>query len=816
VIDALRQDLRYAWRTILRSPVFAFSALAALGLGIGATSAVWSVFHGVLLRPLPYRDPDSLVLVWNRYPKMGLSRASISGPDFVERRDLNRVFESAAAFTGAGLNLTGRGEPEQIRAQRVSASLLSVLGVAPARGRDFLPAEDAPGRNGVVLVSDGAWKRRFGSDPGMVGRALSLDGVPHTVVGVLPAGFYFPDPEVEMWVPIALSAEDTDVSRRGNEYLSMIARLKPGVTPEAVQADLDHVSALALERTAPAPREFFLTNGWGAWFQPLREHVVARVRPALLVLLGAVVCVLLIACANVSNLLLARAAARQREIAVRAALGAGRGRLARQLLTESALLALLGGAVGLLVAAWSVDVLVAARPSTLPRLHEIRLDLQVVLFTALVSAAAGVLCGLLPALQAGRPDLAELLREAGPGASPGRGRARLRAALVVSQVALALVLLAGAGLLMRTALGLERSDPGFRTPNLLTMVLSLPEGKYPRPADRIGVIRRLLDAVQSLPGVTSASAGSHLPFAPGGTTFSFVVEGRLAGPGEPHPLANVRAVTPGHLRTLGIPLLRGRDFTDGDGEESPAVIVDARLARRFWADGEPLGRRISFDEEDHEWLRVVGVAGNVNDDTTDSDPRPTIYLPYSQGEPGWAPGRMFVVLRAAADPRALIPSARRAVASVDPEQPVSALRTMEEYVDDALAQPRFRAALVGVFALVALALAAVGLYGVIAYSVAQRRQEIGVRLALGARPIDVVRLVVGQGVRMALAGVGLGVAGALALTRLLSGLLFAVTPSDPLSFSAACAVLLCVALAAAYLPARRAAQVDPAIVLREA
>jgi putative ABC transport system permease protein len=812
VIEALRQDLRYAWRALVRSPAFAFAALAALGLGIGVTSAVWSVFHGVLLRPLPYHDPDSLVLIWNRYPKMGLSQASVSGPDFVERRDLSRVFDGAGVFTGAGLNLTGRGEPERVSAQRVSASLLSILGVAPARGRDFLPGEDAPGRHHVALVSDGAWKRRFGSDPGLVGRTLTLDGNPHTVIGILPAGFYFPDPDVEMWVPIALGADDTDVSQRGNEYLFMVARLKPGVDLGEAQADLERVDALALERTPPAAREFFEANGWGAWVQPLREHVVARIRPALVVLLAAVVCVLLIACANVSNLLLARAAARQREIAVRAALGAGWGRLMRQLLTESALLALLGGAVGLLVAAWSVDLLVAARPATLPRLQEIRLDLQVVWFTALVSLASGMLCGILPAFQAGRTDLMDLLREAAPGATPGRRRARLRAALVVSQVALTLVLLAGAGLLMRTASGLERAEPGFQTRNLLTMVLSLPETRYPRAAERVGFIRRLLETLQSLPGVASASAASLLPFAPGANTASFVVEGHRPGPGEPHPLADVRVVTPGYFRTLGIPLLRGREFSDGDSEESPAVIVDARLARRFWGEGEALERRVSFDELDPRWLKVVGVAGDVSDNPADADPRPTIYLPHSLH----TPRTMFIALRTAVDPLSLTPAVRRAVASIDPQLPVFAARSMDGYVDDALAQPRFRAALVGVFALVALVLAAVGLYGVMAYAVTQRRQEIGIRLALGAEPADVLRLVVGQGLRLAVVGVGLGMAGALALTRLLSGLLFEVTPHDPISFSAAGALLLAVALAAAYLPARRAAQVDPASVLREA
>jgi predicted permease len=812
VIDTLLQDLRYAWRTLLRSPAFAFAALAALGLGIGATSAVWSVIQGVLLRPLPYHDPDRLVLVWNRYPKMGLDQATVSGADYAERREMTRAFEQVGVFTGAGLNLTGRGEPERISAQRVSANLLSILGVAPARGRDFLSEEDAPGRNHVVLVSDGTWRRRFGSDPGLVGRNLNLDGTPHTVVGVLPAGFYFPDPEVEMWVPIGLSAEETDVSQRGNEYLSMVARMKPGVSADETQADLDRMSALALERSPQAAREFFQANGWGAWAEPLREHVVARVRPGLLVLLAAVVCVLLIACANVSNLLLARSAARQREIAIRAALGAGRGRLARQLLTESALLALLGGVVGLLVAVWSVDLLVAARPATLPRLNEIRLDLQVVLFTVLVSLAAGMLCGILPAFQAGRSDLFELLKEAAPGASPGRSRARLRAALVVSQVALALVLLAGAGLLMRTALGLARADPGFQTRSLLTMVLSLPETKYPKPAERVEFIRRLLEALKSLPGAASASAGSLLPFAPGGNTASFVVDGHRPAPGEPHPIANVRVVAPGYLRTLGIPLQQGREIDERDGEGSPSVVVDARLARRFWPDGEALGHRLSFEEEDPEWLTVVGVAAEVTDDATHAGARPTIYIPHSL----WARDTMFIALRTAVDPRSLAPAVRRAVATIDPEQPVFAARTMEEYVDDALAQPRFRAALLGVFAAVALVLAAVGLYGMMAYSVAQRRQEIGIRLALGARPADVLRLIVGQGARLALLGVGLGVAGALALTRLLSGLLYSVTPNDPISFSAACALLLAVALAAAYLPARRAARVDPANVLREA
>ncbi len=812
----LGRDLRCSWRALWRSPAFAVVATLTLALGIGANSAIFSVVNGVLLRPLPYGDPGRLVMVWNRYAKTGLERAGVSGPDFVERREHSRTFEGVAAYSEASLNLTGRGEPERLSARRVSAEFFQVLGVRPALGRDFLPEEDEPGRAQVAILSHAFWKRRFASDPGLVGKSLLLNGVSHTVVGVLPAGFFFPAPDFdpagfEVAVPLALTAEQTDPSQRGYEYLQIVGRLKPGVGVEEAREDLARIAQRALEQAPEAVREFFESNGWGTTIVPMQEYVTGEVRPALLLLFGAVGFVLLIACANVSNLLLARAAGRVREIAVRAALGATRGRLLRQLLSESALLALLGGAVGLLLALWGVDLLVAARPANLPRLHEIQLDGQVFLWTGALSVLVGMIFGLAPALHGSRPDLNEALKEGGrPGAA---GRARLRSALVVCQISLALVLLVGSGLMVRSLLRLQKLDPGFKPQNILTFYLSLPGGKYGKPQERASFFKQLLERLDALAEVAGCGAASLIPMAPGHSTASFIPEGARPGPGEPTPLAKVQLATPGYFGALGVPLLRGRDFGDRDRLEAPGVaIVDEPLARRFWPGQDPIGRRLTFSEDEapNSWLTVVGVVGAVQDSVPARDAFPTIYVPHAQ----MPADSMFVVLRTAVPPRRLIPQVRHEVLGLDPEQPVYAVRTMDEYMDRALAQPRFRAALLSGFAALAMALAAVGVYGVMSYSVAQRTHELGIRLALGAGSGDLLRLVIGQGARLALAGLVLGLAGALALGRVLSGLLYGVTPFDPLTYAAVSLVLGVVALLACYLPARRAMRLSPLAALR--
>jgi putative ABC transport system permease protein len=814
-MGTLAQDLRYGLRMLARSPGLTVTAALALALGIGANTAIFSVVDAVLLRPLPYDDPDRLVMVWNRYPKMNLQRAAVSGPDFVERRDENHVFEQVAAFIDGNLNLTSAGEPERLRAVRASASLFPLLGVRPALGRTFLTEEDRPGSSQVAVVSHGLWTRRFGSDPRLVGRPLTLNGTPHTVVGILSAGDSFPDPSVDVWVPIALTAEQVDPSRRGNEYIGMIARLKSGVTLEQAQADMDLITRRALSQAPQVAKDFFESNGWGAFLSPLREEVVGGARPALLALLGAVGCVLLIACANVSNLLLARATSRKREIAIRTALGAGRTRLVRQLLTESLLLAVLGGGLGLLLAVWGVDLLAALRPENLPRVEEIGLDLRVLTFTGLLSLAAGIVFGLAPALHASRPDLNESLKEGGRASSAGPGHSRLRGLLVVSQIALALVLLVGAGLMIRSFWLLQRVDPGFRPEGLLTMNISLSTSKYPKPEQRVAFFQQLRQRLAALPGVEAVAATSLLPLAGGTSTASFFAEGQRPGPGESSPLANVRLATPDYFRTMGIPLKRGREFTDQDTRAPNVVVVDEGMVRRFWRGQDPIGRRLTFTETPTEadWMTVVGIAGEVKHSGLDGHDYAHIYGPHALTA-FLVPEGMFVVVRTRSDPDGQVAAVRRAVAAMDPEQPIFAVRTMRAYVEDAVAQPRFRTALLALFAAVALVLAAVGIYGVMAYAVTQRTHEIGIRMALGAMQRDVLRMVVGQGLRLALGGVAVGVAGALALTRILSSLLFGVTATDPLTFLTVPLVLLAVSALACYLPARRATRVDPIVALR--
>jgi putative ABC transport system permease protein len=811
-MDVLMQDLRYGARSLLRNPGFAAIAIVALGLGIGANTAIFSVVNSVLLRPLPYADPGRLVSVWNQYPGMNLMRASVSGPDYVERRDQNTVFEGVAVYAHASLNLTGSGEPERIHGLRASANLFHLLGVPPALGRGFLEEEDHPGRSQVAVVSDRMWRRTFGADRGLVGRTVRLNGVPYTVAGVAPPEFYFPEPGVDIWIPIALKPEDVDAKLHGFEYLTMIARLRPGAGVAQAQADLDVITRRFLDAAPAQAREFFESNRWGAGVAPLMDEWTGSVRPALLVLLGAVVCVLLIACANVSNLLLARTASRQKEMAVRYAVGAGRGRVVRMLLTESVLLALAGGGLGLLVAAWGIDLLVLARPANLPRIDEIGIDGRVLLFTSALSILSGLVFGIAPALQMSARSFGASLKEGGrAGSAPGRSR--LRATLVTAQISLALVLLVGAGLLVRTFDRIQQVDPGFRdAPRLLTMSLSLPDSRYAKAADKRLFFDRLLERLRALPGVTAAAANSLLPLAPGASTASFRVEGQRLGPGEGNALASVRLVTPGYLAVMGIPLRQGRDLEERDAAAgTEAAVIEETLARRFFPGESPIGRRVTFSElDDGQWFTVVGVAGTVKHSGLAQESFGHLYIPYAV----YPAPEMFVVLRTQGDPRSAIAAVRGAVRAVDPEQPIHAVRTMDDYVDDALAQPRFRAVLLGMFGGVALLLAVVGIYGVMAFSVTQRTHEIGVRLALGARPRDVLRMIVAQGLRLTLAGVVLGLLGAVAVTRALAGLLFGVGSTDPATFATVPIVLAAAALLASYIPARRATRVDPMVALR--
>jgi putative ABC transport system permease protein len=813
-MDKLLRDFRYAIRILRKNPGFTAVTVLTLALGIGANTAIFSVVNSVLIRPLPYPQSDRLVMVFNKYPKMGLLQAALSGPDFADRRDQNRVFEHLGVFADANLNLTGGGNPERLQGIRVSADLFPALGVQAAIGRTFRPEEDRSGAEAVAVVSDGLWKRRFGSRRALVGSTVTLNGKPTTVVGVMPPGFSFPRPTTEMWVPLALPAEAMDPSQRGNEFLSAaIARLKPGATLADAQSDMDRITGTILGSMPQGTRDYFQGAGWGAVVVSMKEQVVGASRTALLTLLGAVVFVLLVACANVSGLQLARASMRQREMAIRSALGAGRGSMIRQLLCEALILASLGGGVGLLVAVWGVDLLTKLQPANLPRLEEVHIDSTVLAFTMAVSIVSALLFGLAPAFRLSRTGPGEALKEGSRGATTGLRQLRGQQLLVMTQVALALVLMIGAGLMLRSFRNLQRVDPGFKTENILTTYVSLPRAKYAEPERILGFFRELQRRLEELPGVQSVAASSLVPLAEGNWTASFFAEGQEPSPGKTLPLASIRAVTPGYFRTMGIPLLQGRDFTDRDESGSERVAaVDRAAARRLWPGEDPIGKRITFSDQpkDAVWLTIAGVVGNVKDLALDREPMIHVYLPH-----GRSPQRsMFLALRTRTDAAGFLPAVREQVRAMDPDQPLFAVRTMESYVDDALAQPRLRFSLISIFASVTLLLASLGVYAVISYSVTRRTQEIGIRMTLGARRADVVSLIVRQGMPLVLLGAAVGVAAAGLLTRVLGSLLYGVGARDPATFAGVSLLLVLVASAACYLPARRAAAVDPMTALR--
>jgi putative ABC transport system permease protein len=802
-MDTLLQDLRYAFRTLGKNPGFAAVAVLALALGIGANTAIFSVVNAVLLRPLPFPDPDRLTMVYSFNPAKGFPRFPVSVPDFIDWRGQSRLFEGMAAVDGAPYNLSEGAEPERLNGSRVSASFLGVLGIKPALGRDFLPDDEREGAEPVVLIGHGLWTRRFGADPALVGRTIALNGRRHTVIGVLPREYSFPN-HSELWTPI--SFEHDELTARGAHYLNVFARLRPGVTIQAAQTEIGTIAA-RLRQQYPDTN-----TGWEARVSPLSEMIVGKIRPALLVLLGAVCFVLLIACANVANLLLARAAERQKEVAIRLALGASRTRLVRQLLTESALLGLVGGLCGLVLALWGTDLLVAAGGDNLPRFREISVDGRVLLFTIGLSLVTGLFFGVVPALQASRPDLNDTLKEGGRGGTSGPGRHRLRGALAIGEIALALVLLVGAGLMFRSFRELLSVDPGFRPDHLLTLDVALPETKYVDGARQTAFLNETLERLGALPGVVSAAAATTVPLSGGIISYSFSIDG---GPEEPPSRrSSVRydAVSAGFFRAMDIRILQGRSLLDSDAAGSPRVVViSANLAKKYFSGETPIGRRIRIDNDAARAPReIVGVVADVKHSSLDGEAAPHVYEPLPQAPSTW----LTFVLRATVEPMGLAAAARAAVLAIDPEQPVSEMKTGEALVSDSVAQPRLAMLLLGVFAAVALLLAAVGTYGVIAYSVSQRTHEFGVRMALGAGRREVLGLVVRQGLLLASLGVGLGLAAAAGATRLLSGLLYGVSPTDPVTYASVAALLTAVSLVACLVPARRATRVDPVIALR--
>jgi putative ABC transport system permease protein len=806
VLADLLHDLRYAARLQRKNPAFTIVAVIALALGIGANTAIFSVVNTVLLRPLPYKDPDRLVMVWEDASKVGYPRDTPAAANFVDWRDQNQVFEGMAAIADDSFNLTGSGEPERLEGHRVSASLFPLLGVEPHIGRVFTAAEDQPGAQHVVLLSYASWQRRFGGDPNIVGRPLTLNGDSYIVVGVMPPRFQFPSNDSQVWVPIALTQQDA--ANRGRHYLEVVGRLKPGVSLAQAQSEMSTIAARLQQQYPQWNAEL------GAVVQPLHEYLVGDIKPALLVLLGAVGLVLLIACANVANLLLARAAVRQKEIAVRVALGAKRSRLIRQFLTESVLLSTLGGLVGLAIAYGGLIVLKAFIPENISQAREISMDLKVLGFTFLISVATGLIFGLAPAVQAARFNQIDTLKEGGRDAATGGGGKRLRSVLVMAEVAISLVLLIGAGLLINSFLRLRNVDPGFRAENLLTMKIVLPETKYDEMAKRSAFYTDLIQRVQSLAGVRSAAVTTNLPLYRQGNSIGIGIEGQPAPPPGQERIIVTRIVSPGYLDTMGIPLLRGRQLTEQDTENSPnVVIISETMARRYWPGEEAVGKRIAIGriKKPEDWIQVIGVAKDVRQFELTADPKPQMYLTYRQA--GFFDAQDLVV-KTDVEPSSLAATVRKAVWEIDKDQPVSNIRTMKEILADSIARQRFSMLLLAIFAAVALVLAGVGIYGVMSYSVAQRTREIGIRMALGAQTGAVLKLAVGYGMKLVLAGLVIGLIAAFALTRVMATLLFGVTATDPATFTLISLLLIAVAALASYVPARRATRVNPIIALR--
>ncbi len=808
-MGTLWQDLRFGLRTLFNNFGFALVALLTLALGIGANTAIFSVVNAVLLRPLPFKDSDRLVLLWSTSARENNPQQPSSFFDFNDFKQQNRSFSEIAAATPIwSFVLSGGAEPEQIQGQYVSANLFPMLGVAPQKGRDFLADEDQPNGAPAVIISHGLWQRYFSSDPDIVGKMLRLDGNQINIVGVMPAGFQFLE-RVELWVP---AAKNPFANRaRSTRLLSVIGRLKSDINLQQANAEMAMI-ARQLEQQYPDTN-----SGVGARLVPIHVQVTGNVRPALLVLLGAVGLVLLIVCANVANLLLARSASRRKELAVRAALGAGRARLIRQLLTESLVLSLFGGAVGLLVATWGIDLLLALSPAQIPRYNKIGVDVTVLCFTLAASLLTGIAFGLAPALQTAKINLTESLKEAGRGAGADFRRRRTSRILIVAEIAMTLVLLVGAGLLIRSFAQLLEVNPGFVTENVLTMQALMPQSKYPLPQQRADFYRQLEARLKSLPGVESVGAVTRLPLGALNNVTSFVqIESRPVQPGQ-SPEIDFRRASDGYFQTLGIPLLKGRLMTEQDvAGGAGVVVINEAMAKRFWPNEDPVGKRVrtGVNPEQNPWLRVVGVVGNVHHLGLDIEPRAELYF-HTLTNPPFGP---FIAIRTKSDPMNLIAAVRMQVRSIDGDVVVANINTMEQLVSASVAQRRFLMLLLSIFAAIALALAAIGIYGVISYSVAQRTGEIGVRMALGAEARDVIGMVVGEGMVLVLAGVGIGLIAAFALARLmasvLSNLLFSVRATDPVTFAAVAAILGVVALLACLIPALRAAKVDPMVALR--
>ena len=808
------KELRYAARSLLKRPAFSLVAVLTLALGIGANTAIFSVVNATLLRPLPFKDPDRVVMLWGALAKLQADRLPNSAPNFIELKARSQTFERLAAFRSWSWQLTGGSEPELLRGARVSADFFEAVGAGPILGRTFTAEEDVENHAPVVLISHGLWQRHFGGDQNVIGKTITLTGQNAMVIGVMPEGFQFPGGanmvpglqfalQNDVWMPIRFTQQERE--RHGNLNLATIGRLKPGVSLAQAETEIN-----GIQKELPLG-----TIGFTFGALPLHQQMVGTIRKPLLVLLATVALVLLIACANIANLLLARATSRQKEIAIRAALGAARRRIIGQLLTESLLLSLTGGAIGLLIAVWGNSLLVSLIPREVPRISDVGVDARILLFTLAISIVTGLIFGLIPAFQASRFDLNQSLKEGLRGVSAGVGQNRFRSLLVVSEVAMALVLLIGAALLIKSFVRLLDVKPGFNPEQVLTLDVQLPNvpgSRYERREDQAAFFQQLTTQLQALPGVENAGGVLSLPLSGASESTELILEGQesSAANGQ-RPNADYTIVTPEYFATLQIPLLQGRYFTAQDKLEAPfAIIVNDTLAARLWPGQNPLGKRfrVGFEEKPRE---VVGVVGTIKQTTLDSEASPAMYLPHLQSP---TPG-LTLLVRTRGEPLSIVAAVRNAVRALDKDVPVTQVQTMEKVLGASVAQPRFSMLLVGLFAALALVLSAVGIYGVMAYAVSRRAHEIGVRMALGAGASQVLKLVLKDGMTLALAGIAVGLLGAFALTRLMASLLFGIGAKDPVTFASVAAFLAFVAFIACYIPARRATKVDPLIALRD-
>jgi putative ABC transport system permease protein len=811
-MDNLIQDIRFGLRMLLKSPGVSIVATIALALGIGANTAIFSVVNSVLLRPLPFPEPDSLVSIFETNPQRGMLRGAHSYPNFFDVRDQSSVFERVASYRNGDFVLTGHGEPTRLQGAVMTADLFPLLKVAPLQGRWFLPEEDKPNDQGrVVVLSQQLYQRRFNSDPNILSQVITLDGKGYKVVGVMPASFQFPvqNEPVELWASISGDASGSDpaTAQRGAHFLRVIARLKPGVTEQQAQAELTTIAS-RLEQQYPNTN-----TRRGLYVESALKALVGDVRSSLYILLAAVACVLLIACANVANLLLARATSRHKEIAIRAALGARRIRVIRQLLTESIMLSMLGGSIGLLLAVWWADLLVALGKDDLPRAVQVSLDWRVLGFTFGVAVITGILFGLVPALHSTKTELTESLKEGGRGSGSG-AKHGTRNVLVVSELAIAVVLLVAAGLLIQSFWRLRNTNSGLDPRNVLTFNVEIPEARY-TGEQQAQFFKDLRKRLQAMPGVESASSVYPLPLSGDRYSISFQIEGRPVAPKD-EPSGDFFTVDTGYFKSLGIPIVKGRDFEDRDQHKSTQVIIISEaFARQHFPNEDPIGKRVhpgisAYEGEESTMREIVGVVGDVRNRSLNTDPKPAFYVPTTQ-----VPfTQMGMVVKTSTEPHSLIGAATREVEAMDKDVPVFLTRTVEEYISASVTSPRFNTTLLGIFAGVALVLTMVGLYGVMSYSVAQRTNEIGIRLALGAQTGDVMSMVVKQGLRLVIIGLVIGLIGAFAATRVMESLLFGITAKDPLTFASVAVLLAVVALLACFIPALRATRVDPLKALR--